>query len=222
MTDREAREELELLLNWTAFPALSEAEVDYLYKIAKRKDINRVAPDQYEYRKASTAYVVGDQIVTDPRNGFLYECTVAGTSAAVSPDFDVADVVDETVVDGTVTWKNVGTTTWVPTFNVAYALSKGWGLKAGKVATAVDVREGDQTLNRSQMFKMLMAMKEMWGKVAGQHSTITLQGSLRTQLSIFPITNASTDIDLAQALYGVEILELSGWAIPGRVHWQDY
>lgn len=51
----------------------------------------------------STAYVVDDMIVTADLNGYIYKCTVAGTSGATAPVWPT--VIGNTVVDGTVTWR---------------------------------------------------------------------------------------------------------------------
>ena len=52
---------------------------------------------------ASTAYVVGDvRKDTNEDQGFFYECTVAGTSAATEPTWP--ETIEGTVADNTVTW----------------------------------------------------------------------------------------------------------------------
>ncbi len=52
---------------------------------------------------AGTAYALGDAVRPTTRNGYAYECTVAGTSdAATEPTWPT--VPGTTVVDGTVTW----------------------------------------------------------------------------------------------------------------------
>lgn len=54
--------------------------------------------------ETSTAYGVGEQIVPTALNGFIYECTVAGTShAATEPTWPTT--IGNTVTDGTVTWR---------------------------------------------------------------------------------------------------------------------
>jgi hypothetical protein len=61
----------------------------------------------YDYNhpvwQASAAYVVGSKVRSEADNGFIYVCTVAGTSAANQPAFPVT--LGSTVTDGGVTWK---------------------------------------------------------------------------------------------------------------------
>ena len=53
---------------------------------------------------ANTAYGVGQKVVPTTLNGFVYECTVAGTShATTQPVWPI--VLGNTVTDGTVTWR---------------------------------------------------------------------------------------------------------------------
>lgn len=54
---------------------------------------------------ASTAYVVGDVVRPATKNGYAYECTVAGTSHTSAPTWPTT--LDETVADNSVTWKCV-------------------------------------------------------------------------------------------------------------------
>lgn len=60
-------------------------------------------------RANSTAYAVGDRYIPATPNGYAYECTVSGTSAASPPTFPT--VVGATFADGTATFKNQGATT---------------------------------------------------------------------------------------------------------------
>ncbi len=50
-----------------------------------------------------TAYVVGNKIQPIGGNGFVYECTTLGTTAASQPSWPTSPI-GATVVDGTVTW----------------------------------------------------------------------------------------------------------------------
>ena len=54
-------------------------------------------------RANSTAYGVGQQVVPTTLNGFVYECTVAGTSNSSAPTWPTT--IGGTVTDGTVTWR---------------------------------------------------------------------------------------------------------------------
>jgi hypothetical protein len=65
-------------------------------------------------RAASTAYVVGDVVRPATGNGWLYQCVAAGTTGAGLPTYPT--VVGQTVVDGTVTWVNVGRAVFVLDF----------------------------------------------------------------------------------------------------------
>jgi len=51
----------------------------------------------------STTYVAGDLVRPPTINGFIYECTVGGTSGASEPGWGVTQ--DATFIDGAVTWK---------------------------------------------------------------------------------------------------------------------
>jgi hypothetical protein len=51
----------------------------------------------------STAKNVGDCVYPPTQNGFIYECTVAGTTGSVEPSWGTTD--GGTFTDGTVTWK---------------------------------------------------------------------------------------------------------------------
>jgi|GEM_PF-6256373 len=53
--------------------------------------------------QASTAYNQGDLVEPTTPNGYVYQCTVAGTSGSSEPTWPTT--IDDTVVDGTVTWK---------------------------------------------------------------------------------------------------------------------
>lgn len=55
---------------------------------------------------ASTAYILNQQVPPTTPNGHIYKCTVAGTSGATEPTWPTTSA--GTVVDGTVTWEEIG------------------------------------------------------------------------------------------------------------------
>jgi hypothetical protein len=57
-------------------------------------------------RAATTAYTVGQIVRPATGNGYLYQCSAAGTTASGLPTYPT--VVGQTVADGTVTWTCVG------------------------------------------------------------------------------------------------------------------
>lgn len=175
LTLAEAKSRIETVILSTTEPVISSTEVDILLASAKRCDSEGNPPDNYFPWKPSTAYVVGDKVVPNPRNGFYYTVTVAGTSGSTQPTFPT--VVGNTVVDGTVTWTNTATAPWKPTFNLPFAYALGFQMKAAKVATAVDVASADQRLKRSDMFTNFMKMSDEWRKRAGE--SIQLVSSTR-------------------------------------------
>lgn len=52
--------------------------------------------------QASTAYALGDAVRPVTRNGYVYECTAAGTTGSSEPTWPTTP--GNTVVDGSVTW----------------------------------------------------------------------------------------------------------------------
>lgn len=54
---------------------------------------------------ASVARAVGDMIRPTTPNGYIYRCTVAGTSAGSEPTWSSIITVGGTITDGTVTWE---------------------------------------------------------------------------------------------------------------------
>lgn len=57
---------------------------------------------------ASTAYALNDEVRTTAKLGYYFKCTTAGTSGGTEPSWATAATKDDTIVDGTVTWTNIG------------------------------------------------------------------------------------------------------------------
>ena len=91
------------------------------------------APD----RANSTGYVVGDAYVPATPNDHWYVCTVAGTTAASPPTFNVAG---GTFADGTATFKDMGLIAVASTTNINYRIDLTYALlsivPSGTIASA--------------------------------------------------------------------------------------
>lgn len=72
-------------------------------------------------RANSTAYTLGQIVEPATPNTYMYECTTAGTSGGSIPTWPTG--IGSTVVDGTVTWTNIGK--FHPTTEVKLALTSG-------------------------------------------------------------------------------------------------
>jgi hypothetical protein len=67
-------------------------------------DISLTPTDILPHWTAATSYIVGDKVQPVSGNGFVYKCTVAGTShATTEPTWPVV-TIGTTVVDNTCTW----------------------------------------------------------------------------------------------------------------------
>lgn len=71
----------------------------------------------YATAQVSHAYQIGDFVVPVTNNGWIYRCTVAGTSSGSAPTWPI--VINTTVVDGTVTWTAIAKPIWLASTAVA-------------------------------------------------------------------------------------------------------
>lgn len=144
----------------------------------------------YEPRQDSHVYALGEKMVlaidtnipnSATGNGHYYEVTTAGTSAASAPDFSSATSVDDTVVDGTVTWTNRG----------LYTIG-GWLAEAG--ATNLCLHNRDQT-NASWVKSTMTAALDQVGKDGKPNSASSLLATAAnaTSLQAFTIGSAVKD-----------------------------
>ncbi|HEC63773.1 MAG TPA: hypothetical protein ENI23_00600 [bacterium] len=57
---------------------------------------------------ASTIYVVADRVYPATPSGDYFQVTIAGVSASFEPTWSTATNLNDTIIDGGVTWKNIG------------------------------------------------------------------------------------------------------------------
>lgn len=84
----------------------------------------------------ATAYIVGDKVQPIAGNGFVYKCTVAGTSNATTEPTWPVTTIGTTVTDGTCTWEL--NSAHHATTEIKLALSSG-GLATATAGAALNV-----------------------------------------------------------------------------------
>ncbi len=85
---------------------------------------------------ANTAYVVGQKVQPIAGNGFVYRCSVSGTSGSSEPSWPVSPL-GATVADGGCTWAL--TAVHHPKTEIKLALSSGAGLTAATGGAQLNV-----------------------------------------------------------------------------------
>lgn len=158
MNDAAARARLQSMVAASEQPTLSSSEIDDLLLLARRVDTDGNKPHQA--RQPSTAYAVGELAVPNPRNAHVYKVTVAGQAGSGTPTWPTAG--GATVVDGTVTWQEVGDDLWVPNYNLRAAAAEGWRWKAGKQAAVMDIAGDGQQSMRGQIYQHCIDMAERY------------------------------------------------------------
>lgn len=155
----EAQAQIEAMTAWDSVPALTVAEVSELVTLAQRPDVSGT-PANINAWQASQRYVLGQLVVPTTANGHRYKVTDDGLSDSTEPDWPTGEGV--TVTDGTVIWTEVGSDTWVPTWDLNYAAAEGWRRKAAKVAGSYDFSSGGDAFSRSQMVEACLSMAKMY------------------------------------------------------------
>lgn len=115
-------------------PTLSAAELVRILRFAATDDEDGNEPDNWTSWAATTAYALNYRVVPASRNGYVYKVSTAGTSASSAPTWPTT--IENTVVDGTVTWTCEATAAWTPTYSQSglnYAAMRGWEMKFAKL-----------------------------------------------------------------------------------------
>lgn len=142
--------ELRSMVASTLDPVLTETEITtllYNYRLSTT----------FSEWVASTAYAVGDTVIPTVRNGLYFTVKTAGTSDATEPTW----LASGDITDGTVTWE---ATDVAPGYDLNRAAAQGWRLKAGKVANRYTMKDGVQTLNRSDFIKHCLMMAKEYSR----------------------------------------------------------
>jgi hypothetical protein len=161
--ETDARARLKRMIAFTQEPLLTEADVDDLMFIARKTDRFNVWPDRYTFWTPNTPYALGTQIVPTTRNGHVYQVTVAGTSGANEPVWNLISG-GNTIDNASITWQEQGATFWLETWDLNLAACEGWRRKAGLTANAYDFTSAGKTLNRAQILEHCMSMIKLYGR----------------------------------------------------------
>jgi hypothetical protein len=181
----EARAFIETLTQWNQDPALTGDEVEQLLKFARRKDNHGFPPDDLDVWQPGIAVNVGDlmtptlrgtpfpfipplmpqtynPLVPTVHGQAYFKATVGGLTGATEPTWPGQNA--GTVVDGTVTWTLQGLAPWQPTYHISAAVSRGWRIKAMKVAMQFDIETRNHKLRRNQKYKACLEMSKLFGR----------------------------------------------------------
>lgn len=143
LTESQALAKLKTMLAWQTDPALTADEVAGLLDEARRVTV----------WTASTAYSVGDRIVTTARNGRVYECRDAGSSASTEPDWGETSghYLGRAVDDGTaLVWVDAGPA-FAEQWDLRAAAQAGWLMKAAKCTDRFYFASSGQMFSRQQV-----------------------------------------------------------------------
>lgn len=178
MNRTDAKTELAAMVAATTAPTLDDAALTRLLRRAAVADAALNDPDDYPDWAASLARAVGDRVVPAPRNGFVYRCTVAGTSGSSQPAWPTT--LNQTVADGTATWVCEAAAGWSPTYthhSLNRAAAAGWREKAARLAVEFDVKLGSgKEFERSQKIAACERMAARYeAKAGGALTTIDLR-----------------------------------------------
>jgi hypothetical protein len=121
---------------------------------------------------ASTAYAVGDRIVSSTPNGRVYECRQYGTSGTTEPEFPdnygwtwEGYLITEGTSNPQLAWVDMGPA-HIERYDVRTATRAIWLLKAGLVSAEVDAKEGTSDVKLSQLQSQFLTMADKFRPVS--------------------------------------------------------
>lgn len=115
---------------------------------------------------ASTAYSVGDRVVPTTPNGRVYEARRAGTTASTEPDWPdwpgnqyQGWATSEGPSVPQLLWVDAGPAN-VEQYDIRSATRQGWLLKASRVTSEIDSKDGAAEVKLSQLRTSCLSMAE--------------------------------------------------------------
>lgn len=138
----------------TSYPELSTTDIGTIVDSFRR----------FTTWTASTVYAVGDRVVPTTPNGRVYECHTAGTSDTTEPDWPVnprGQYSGWYTTDGTsnpaLIWVDMGPAN-VEQYDIRSATRQGWLIKASRVVSEIDAKEGASDVKLSQLLAHCVSM----------------------------------------------------------------
>jgi len=154
MTRDQAIEQIAFDAQANIYPELDSTELGRIVDQCK----------DYDVWTASTAYAVGDVVISSINNGRMYRCVYGGTTGTTNP-FPEAPVYNSTGCvygDGTTMyWVDYGSAS-TDRWNVKKGASMAWRQKAGKVAHLLQVKDGQQDLQLGNLHKQCLLMADRY------------------------------------------------------------
>ena len=93
------------------------------------------------------------------------------TGDPVVSDSDVSSVIAQyKIIDAE--GRLISDDDYEETYHIPLICQAIWRIKAGKVANAYDMTNGDQTLNRNQMVRAMLDMANYWGRLCNGSATM--------------------------------------------------
>jgi hypothetical protein len=143
LTEQEVAERVMSAADGSEYPAIDTTELDAILSDALR----------YTVHSASTAYEIGDRVITAPtgHNGRLYRAITAGSSAATAPTWPKSGMFGSQYSDGPdLIWEDAGPRP-PQQWDVDAAIRAALMLKSDKCAKLVTQKAGDDSRDYSDM-----------------------------------------------------------------------
>lgn len=169
---------LKAMTDWESDPALTQEEIDALLASAALADSFGNAPTNQSTSASSWAsgtVLVGTVIVD--ASGRYWRAVIPGATNGTQPSWPSLGSTAPgaaTVIDGTVTWLDVGTA-WAPTYSLDAAAAMGWRIKAGRAAARYGFMTDGQQFSRQQVVAQCLVMARAYERRTA--SSVVIEGA---------------------------------------------